>query len=61
MTAKTTTQNLRASDDEKQAWAECAVEDGIVWHLHGEPRGNVSKWLRSLANKEVYRRKRRRK
>lgn len=61
MTAKETTTNIRSAESEKQEWAECAVEDGMVWHLNGEPRGNVSKWLRTLANKEVARRKRRRK
>lgn len=61
MTARETTTNIRASQEEKQAWAEAAVESGHVWRLHGEPRGNVSKWLRELGNREVARMKRRQK
>jgi hypothetical protein len=61
MAARETTQNVRASEAEKAEWAECAVADGFVWHKDGEPRGNVSRWLRELGNREVGRRKRRKK
>lgn len=61
MTARETTTNVRTTNEEKQAWAEAAVEAGHVWRLGGEPRGNVSKWLRELGNREVARMKRRRK
>ncbi len=36
---KTTTQNTRCTEDEKEAWRAVA------------PNGDVSKWLRRLANK----------
>lgn len=40
---KETTQNVRCTQEEKQAWKALA------------PSGNVSKWLRALANREVRR------
>lgn len=58
MTARETTTNIRASAEEKQAWAEAAAEAGYVWHQGESIRGNVSKWLRELGNREVKRRKR---
>jgi len=39
--AKTTTQNVRCTSEEKANWKQIA------------PSGNVSKWLRELANREV--------
>lgn len=59
--ARETTQNVRASEAEKQAWNQAAVEAGFVRHEDGRPLGNVSRWLRELGNREVARMKRRRK
>lgn len=56
--ARETTTNIRSSTDEKHEWAEAAVQAGHTWKLHGEPRGNISKWLRELANNEAARLKR---
>ena len=57
--ARETTTNIRSSHTEKETWAEAALEAGHSWRLNGEPRGNVSKWLRELGNREVKRMKRR--
>lgn len=58
MTARETTTNIRSSATEKEAWNEAALEAGHSWNSNGEPRGNVSKWLRELGNREVKRKKR---
>lgn len=57
MTARETTTNIRSSHAEKEEWNQAALDAGFFWVQDGEPRGNISKWLRYLGNREVKRKR----
>jgi len=53
--ARGTTANIKCSPEEKRAWSQAALDAGFTWNQDGEPRGNISKWLRHLASRETNR------
>lgn len=50
MSVRTTTQNMRITNDEKHAWNQAAIQAGYTRTEKGQTVGNVSRWLRELGN-----------
>ena len=59
MTARETTTNIRSNHTEKHMWAAAALTAGYTRTVQGNTVGNVSQWLRDLANREAKRTTRR--